>query len=335
MKSIIRISATILSIGITAMCILNVRANDRLLEEQGTANESGGNVARTFRFTYEAAITELDPGTTARVWVPVASNNADQDVEVTSVETPSEAKRTKERRFGNQLLYFEAKANEHGEIPMRIEYKVTRRALSPKGSPDDSLKPEEFLTSSEKVPVDGTVLKRLFSDGPPSGATLKVARALYDQVDLHMKYDKSGEGWGRGDALWACDSRRGNCSDFHSVFIALCRDLDIPAKFEIGFPLPPEKGKGEIAGYHCWAKFVDNDHWVGVDISEADKQPEKKDFFFGNLPADRIMLSTERDLVLEPRQTAGPVNFLIYPYAEVAGKVYAKQRRKFSFEDLQ
>jgi len=293
----------------------------------------GQEGTRTFRFTYEGAITELEKGNSARVWLPVAPTNDDQDVEVTAVETATEAKRTKERQYGNELLYFEAVANEKGEIPFRVEYMVTRKPLSMEGTPAD-LEPKEFLTSSEKVPVDGTVLKRFFSDKPPMGATLKVARTLYDRVDLHMKYDKTGEGWGRGDALWACDSGRGNCSDFHSIFIALCRDLEIPAKFEIGFPLPPEKGKGEIAGYHCWAKFVDGDHWVGVDISEADKHPEKKDLFFGNLPSDRVMLSAERDLLLEPRQAASPVNFLIYPYAEVDGKPYTKQRRKFTFEDV-
>jgi transglutaminase-like putative cysteine protease len=118
------------------------------------------------------------------------------------------------------------------------------------------------------------------------------------------------------------------------VFIALCRDLKIPAKFEIGFPLPAEKGAAEIAGYHCWAKFLDGERWIGVDISEADKHPERKDFFFGRLPSDRVMFSTERDLQLAPPQAAGPVNFLIYPYVEVDGEPYLRQRRRFSAEDV-
>jgi hypothetical protein len=46
------------------------------------------------------------------------------------------------------------------------------------------------------------------------------------------------------------------------------------------------------------------------------------------------MFSTERDLELVPKQAAGPVNFLIYPYVEVDGKPYAKQSRRFTFEDL-
>ena len=35
-----------------------------------------------------------------------------------------------------------------------------------------------------------------------------------------MRYDKSGIGWGRGDALYACDAKRGNCTDFHALLMA-------------------------------------------------------------------------------------------------------------------
>ena len=289
---------------------------------------------RTFRFEYAAAVEGLPPGKQARVWAPLAPTNAEQTVEITNIATPAEYQRTTETKFGNQLLYFESAADEQGEISLEVDYLVTRRGVSPGGTPDLVGSREPFLAGTSLVPVDGSVLKRFFSDQPPQGTTLEVARALYDRVDLQLKYDKSGEGWGRGDALWACDSQRGNCSDFHSVFIALCRDLKIPAKFEIGFPLPAEKAAAEIAGYHCWAKFLDRDRWIGVDISEADKHPERKDFFFGRLPADRVMFSTERDLQLVPPQAAGPVNFLIYPYVEVDGQPYLRQRRRFTAEDL-
>ena len=46
-------------------------------------------------------------------------------------------------------------------------------------------------------------------------------------------------------------------------------------------------------------------------------------------------MSSGRDLLLEPRQQGGPVNFFIYPYVEVDGKpAGAKVERTFSFRDL-
>ncbi len=70
---------------------------------------------------------------------------------------------------------------------------------------------------------------------------------MYDVVDEHMKYRKDGEGWGRGDAVWACDSKFGNCTDFHSLFISMARGNKIPSKFEMGFSIPAKRGAGLIA----------------------------------------------------------------------------------------
>jgi transglutaminase-like putative cysteine protease len=85
-----------------------------------------------------------------------------------------------------------------------------------------------------------------------------------------MHYDKSGEGWGRGDAVWGCDSKRGNCTDFHSVFIGMMRSSGIPARFEIGFPLPEGKTKGDIPDYHCGSEvYIQGIGWIPVDASEA------------------------------------------------------------------
>ena len=39
---------------------------------------------------------------------------------------------------------------------------------------------------------------------------LAKARALYDHTIDRMKYIKYGEGWGEGDAVYACDVKSGN-----------------------------------------------------------------------------------------------------------------------------
>jgi hypothetical protein len=75
---------------------------------------------------------------------------------------------------------------------------------------------------------------------------------------------------------------------------------------------------------------------VPVDISEANKDPRRKDYYLGNLSPDRVTFSTGRDLELVPRQAGKPVNFLVYPYVEVGGKEYPQSKidRRFSFKDL-
>ena len=90
--------------------------------------------------------------------------------------------------------------------------------------------------------------------------------------------EKSGTGWGRGDAMFACDARTGNCTDFHSYFIALARAVGIPARFAIGATIPADKTEGTIEGYHCWAEFFADGRWVPVDISEAWKKSSVRRF---------------------------------------------------------
>jgi transglutaminase-like putative cysteine protease len=70
-----------------------------------------------------------------------------------------------------------------------------------------------------------------------------------------MKYDKTGTGWGRGDAAYFCAAKKGNCTDFHGFFVGLARAAGIPARFAIGFPVPAKATEGMIGGYHSWAEF--------------------------------------------------------------------------------
>ena len=194
-----------------------------------------------------------------------------------------------------------------------------------------------FLKANSKVPNSGKPVALLKSLKLPKGDAMKIGELLYDKVERHMKYDKSKPGYGTGDAVWACDSRTGNCTDFHSLFISMTRSQGVPAQFEIGFSLPEKRGEGDIGGYHCWAFFHVAGHgWVPVDISEADKHPDMKKYYFGNLTEDRVTFSVGRDLTLVPKQDAEPLNFFVYPHVEVNGKVWphAKMEKRFKFKDI-
>jgi transglutaminase-like putative cysteine protease len=150
-----------------------------------------------------------------------------------------------------------------------------------------------------------------------------------------MRYDKTGEGWGRGDAVWACTSKRGNCTDFHSLFIGMMRSSGIPARFEIGFPLPEGQIEGDILGYHCWAEFyLAGVGWVPVDASEAWKNAAKRDYFFGAHDTNRVFFTYGRDIRLSPDQKGDPLNYFIYPYAETNGRPLKNLQTHFSFRDV-
>jgi transglutaminase-like putative cysteine protease len=302
------------------------------------AEPSGDNSSaksRSFRFIYEATVTGLPADQVARIWLPVPSTSSDQTIEIVE-KASSTAKIDVEPRFGNRVLYQESKPGADGSIRIRMVYHVARKEVK-SGTSGAVLRDEadKYLQPDAKVPATGQYLKLVEGKTLPSDQ-LELGKALYDLVNNELRYSKEGTGWGQGDVEWTCDSKYGNCTDFHSLFIGLARAQQMPGKFEIGFALPEKRGRGDIAGYHCWAKFRPwGQGWVPVDISQANQNPKLKEYCFGHLSTDRVTFSVGRDLVLIPKQDGPPLNFFVYPYVEVAGKPYPaeKVKRNFSFED--
>lgn len=193
-----------------------------------------------------------------------------------------------------------------------------------------------WLQPDRLVPIDGKVRQwaRDVVDSAGAKTDLDKARAIYNHVIATVKYDKTGTGWGRGDIYYACDARRGNCTDFHAICIGYCRAVGIPARFAIGFSLPTDRPAGEVSGYHCWAKFyADGMGWVPVDASEAAKNPAKREYFFGAHDENRIEFSIGRDLLFYPGQTQ-PLNYFIYPYVEADGKPVDSVAKTFTYRNL-
>ncbi len=278
-----------------------------------------------FEFLYRATLPEMT--TSARMWLPLAAADSFQKVEVKSINAPGKQSILQERQYGNKVLFLELGPDDSGK-KVEIRYQVQRleKAAYPAPAPDQ----RKYLAPERLVPINENF--RQIADKVVKGKTgdLVRARALYDHVIDRMRYIKYGDGWGKGDAVYACDARTGNCTDFHSYFIALARSIGIPARFAIGAAIPSERNEGGVDGYHCWAEFFAEGKWWPVDISEGNKYTGLATYYFGHHPANRFELSHGRDLVVEPGPTSGPINFLAYPVLEIGGKP-VKAAVAFSF----
>jgi len=309
--------------------------------EEARPLPAGRAAGRTFQLNYGATLHDLPAGGEVRVWLPVPQTNDHQRIRSLKVDLPARGQFSTDGVHGNRILYFETTSPGSGSLAFNTTYLVRRRevqaleGISSRARLSAGQK-QLYLSANKKVPLAGKPLDLLagveFATDP-----LLVARLLYDRVDQHVRYDKSQPGYGNGDVLWVCDSQFGNCTDFHSLFISWARSRGLPARFEIGFPLPPQRGKGTIGGYHCWALFhTARRGWVPVDISEADKHPDMKEYYFGNLTEDRVTFTTGRDIELVPRQAGPPLNYFVYPYIEVDGKPWPREstRQAFSYTDV-
>ena len=268
-----------------------------------------------FEFLYRATLPEIT--TSARMWLPLAATDSFQTVEVKSINAPGKQSILQERQYGNKVLFLELGPDDSGK-KVEIRYQVQRLEKSAYAAPTPDHR--KYLNPERLVPINENF--RRIADEVVKGKTgdLVRARALYDHVIDRMRYIKYGDGWGKGDAVYACDARTGNCTDFHSYFIALARSVGIPARFAIGAAIPSERNDGGIDGYHCWAEFFAEGKWWPVDISEGNKYTGLATYYFGHHPANRFELSRGRDLIVEPGPTSGPINFLAYPVLEIGGK---------------
>ncbi len=298
--------------------------------------------SREFRFHYAFTVKNVPAGKSVRLWIPAAQSDDYQEIKIVSANGDLPLKKTRESKYGNQIYFTETSKSTASELHFDIEYDVTRHeriALNPTAKLSTvalgSKERSQDLQRDALVPITGVPADLAVKVTTGKNDPLDKARAIYDYVFTTMKYDKSGTGWGHGDVLYACDAKKGNCTDFHSLFIAMARSQGIPARFEIGFPLPSDKHSGEIAGYHCWSDFyIDGKGWIPVDISEAWKHPDKRDYFFGSHDVNRVQFTMGRDLNLSPAQNGKPLNYFIYPYVEVDGQEYGNVSFAFLFADV-
>ena len=304
-------------------------------------------VQRSFEFTYQVHVPAEAGARKAYLWIPMPPSDAYQSIRELRIESAVRHSEGRDAEYQNSFAMFTptpAEAAAGYDVILRFRVQRSEHAVDVRSAaltntaatpPVNEVMLKRYLQPDKLVPLNETIAQLAREQTAGDTSPMQKARHIYDYVVATMRYDKSGEGWGRGDAVWACTSKRGNCTDFHSLFIGMMRAAGIPARFEIGFPVPEGKTEGDIPGYHCWAEFYLNGAgWIPVDASEAWKNPAKRDYFFGAHDANRVFFSYGRDIVLSPEQQGPPLNYFIYPYAETDGHSVTSLTTHFSFREI-
>jgi len=297
---------------------------------------------RTVEITYNFTVADISPQAGhMRIWVLVPLSNHYQQLHDVNVSDARPYRIVRETEFGNKFLVIDvngANLTASPEAAFSVKFRVTRFAVPPVRSnvlvsPVDDNKLRRYLAPDNLIPIDGKIAAEAQQVAGHLQNPRTKARLLYDHILDTFSYDKSGTGWGRGDALYACNVRKGNCTDFHSLFIGQARALGIPARFIMGLALPEDRTEGVISGYLCWGEFyLPQTGWCPVDVAQASKFPQKKEQCFCELDQHRVAFTIGRDIKL-PESAAGPLNFIIYPYVEIDGRPHDNIRTSFSFKD--
>ncbi len=327
----------LIAVSILLLGMLAVLISYTYLQQQ---NDSRKLAKRTVQISYSFTISDIPSQThDIRAWVPIPVSNEHQQMHTFQVLANQPYQIVSESEYGNRFIVFDLMDTtllSTNTVDITVNFNVTRYAIrrlhkhsSAEQASNDLL--ARHLTPNRLIPIDGKIAQEARTVAGHLHNPLKQIRSIYDHIVNTLTYDKSGVGWGRGDALYACDVRKGNCTDFHSLFIGEARALGIPARFIMGLPLPEDKTGGSISGYHCWGEFyLAEQDWQPVDASEASRFPQKKEMFFGGLDEHRVAFTVGRDIKL-PGSVAEPLNYVIYPHVETDGKPHNSVKTIFSF----
>ncbi|MFA7083852.1 MAG: transglutaminase-like domain-containing protein [Arcobacteraceae bacterium] len=286
----------------------------------------------------------------AQLWVPLPLEEEYQKVIKISYEGDfNEAYISNENPFNTKILY--AKWNKNSkkrELTVNLDIITQTRSVNfskANNSLDFNNKVKEYLKGTTHTPVNDTV-KAFVKDIVKNEKTqLQKAQAIYDWTVLNMYRDESVKGCGVGDAMKTIQDKifGGKCTDISSVFVALLRNANIPAREVFGIRVGQskisnacgkanEKGFANITGgQHCRAEFyIGGIGWVPADPAdvtkvrlaenlknEDKKVKDTKAYMFGNWEMNWMAFNYARDFILSPKPTQYPLNMLGYPYAEI------------------
>ncbi len=326
------------------------------------------NNTRSFQFTYEVEI-EPTNGKKLEVWIPIPTSNEVQAISALKINTNGlEYSLEDEKTYGNKYLYINQLDGTTESKKVSVVFDVVRKEHQ--NVHYENVDPNEYLHSYNSVPVGGVFNKIIDENklsknnvrqiydyvlnGMHYGKPKSVDNEYYkdpwlnadgkyglkevnrdEVVKLYQKAkkEKNNYTFGNGNSIYACDIGVGNCTDYHSYFMSLDRTMGIPARFHMGFPIPDGES-GKVGGYHCWADYyIENKGWYPVDISEADKDPEKIDYFFGTVCNNRLEMMVGRDFKLKGYEL-GFVNLFIYPIMEINDKASYQYKKNFTYKNL-
>jgi len=285
--------------------------------------------SRRFEFTYEVSIENTPAQKAMDIFIPLPVENSDQRIIESKIKSSITGMQKQESTHSNRYYHMTLPANEDNSLKASFSWVVERNEVTANPEPLSEQERIRYLDSDTLVPVGHEILKPIQAEihaMRANDSATATARAIYDWIVDNVEYKKTG----------TCNERYGNCTDFHALFIALARSEGIPARFEIGFPVPADRTEGEIGGYHCWVQFyLPHQGWIPIDASEAAKHPEHRELFYGTHPADRIHFTTGRDLIISTATQNQPLNYFIFPHAEIDNApAEVDMQTTFSYREL-
>lgn len=342
---------------------------------QHLPNKNTATHTYEFTQTYDLQVPKGASGDT-KLWVPLPFSNDYQTVKRIEFEGNYKiAYVTENNQYGASTLYasWDKDAQKRG-LTVKLIVETQDREPMKQGLLKNYQVPEkieynvdvaQYLKPTQHIKTDGIVKQYAEKIVGNEKNPLKKAELIHQWIVNNMERDDSVLGCGEGDVekILTTGTLKGKCTDINSIFVALARASDIPAREVFGIRLGQAVKMGEYSetafgsakegiarvnsAQHCRAEFyLAGFGWVPVDSADVAKYrlAEKKavedentkavsTYLFGNWEANWMGFNHARDFTLYPVPELTPINNFGYPYAEVGGDpLNSYDAKEFGYE---
>ena len=240
-----------------------------------------------------------------RVWFAQPLNSATQKIEFFSI-SPKPQKNYKDNK-GNKILYFEFR--DQKKIDIRVDIKATlwknkinltkKKIFLPLPSSklfQQYTKNEKFL---EQTPAVKELINKIINK---DDSILDTIQSIFNFVVKNFKYCYPIKQ--RGVKFLNLKQLKGDCGEYSSLFVTMCRILKIPARNNTGFVIFPKQKK---IVEHGWAEvYLKPYGWLDFDTQYASLERSTKKYFTQRSDY-RIVFTNGFNIPLKP---VIPKNFL-------------------------
>ena len=212
---------------------------------------------KLFKLKYQASITPVDSAHPVEFWFALPPQNRYQILKKSAFNIEPSSSYVDEQ--GNKLCYFRATGQQIKFISELEVVLIDDNARDAKAKLSRFLKDEKFLCQSPKVRYLVAKVTEGLSDD------LNTAKAMFRYIvkNFSYKYPVSK----RGVENLNLAKLEGDCAEYSSLFVTMCRIADIPARNQTGFVIFLEENE---VSEHAWAQVnLKGIGWVDMDTQYA------------------------------------------------------------------
>ncbi|RLI98979.1 MAG: hypothetical protein DRP08_07650, partial [Candidatus Aenigmatarchaeota archaeon] len=143
---------------------------------------------------------------------------------------------------------------------------------------------------------------------------LALYKSIANFTSRYLKYEAVSE---EKSALWALHNRRGDCTQFSRLYVALARATGAPSRMIIGYVLSYREPYVFEGSEHAWAEvFIPSYGWIPVE-------PQFNGFFIGHtLPYVKLMVEPGNEIVVNNQTFKVGEFYYIYYGGKVEAESY-------------